>query len=113
MARLGDSTLACNCPNADLAKGTISRDTFLVGFVSEDTFYEALELKNGWKVVSAGVAIHHSMLGGAQVVESMRGTQRPYVNVRWDLEPTVLLSNDRELQHPRRHPRPADPEPFE
>lgn len=91
--RLVDSTLASVYPNADLSRGDIRRDTFLLGFAGEDTFYETLELKNHWKVVDAAVVIHYSMLGGAQIIESMPGTNRPFVKVRWDLEPTFLLSN--------------------
>jgi hypothetical protein len=91
--RLVDSTLASVYPNADLSRGDIRRDTFLLGFAGEDTFYETLQLKNHWKVVDAAVVINYSMLGGAQIIESMPGTNRPFVKVRWDLEPTFLLSN--------------------
>ena len=92
--QLLDGTLDRSYPNADLSNGRVRRDTYLLGFKGDDTFYSALQLSSVWKVVSCHVVIAHSMNGGAEVSECRPGTNSPFVKVHWYLDPTLLFSND-------------------
>lgn len=94
-----DATLASSYPNVStrhtmVENGRVSRDTFLLGFSGYDTFFNTLELKNGWKVKECVLILATSMGSGAEITECRQGTTSPFVKIRWYMDPTFVLPNE-------------------
>lgn len=92
--RLYDSALDPSYPDAHISPTLVSRDTYLFGFHGDDVFYQTLQLKNGWKTVSAKATLWESKSSGAEVVEFTPGGASLRCKVRWYLDPTFLDPNE-------------------
>jgi hypothetical protein len=70
---------------------------FLFGDKDNDEFMISTRLKNGWVTDSAFVTCRHDSTvacnGGAYVWDLKPGTDWPYLNVRWWLNPDAPFSN--------------------
>ncbi|WP_414664824.1 hypothetical protein [Horticoccus sp. 23ND18S-11] len=86
--RILDSKLSDVYPNADISKGSIRRDTLLLGFEGDDTFYHTTRLKNGWKVTAINLVIKAEHYAGAAIIESGIGTESLYAKIHWSLIPS-------------------------
>lgn len=71
---------------------------FLAGFKDNDVLFGNTRLKNGWQADDAFVYCYYQLYGmnfctgGAYVWETKKGTDWPYLNVRWWMDPAPFAN---------------------